>query len=198
LDFINFFKGLETVPLYGLGDGRIKVVEILGGTPTDVVMLFGGQSHLAILWTRPIDHSDVLVRIADPMDVQKTGRYQGASSGSGCGRAFAEQLDAESALLFGLAQGGLFGIFVQFHVTPKREPFVEFTMMDEQDLPVPHDENADGEINFVVNVSHDSRYHFRQHETKSESRREIDVPGVRSSSTAAMPATSESWKNPNR
>jgi hypothetical protein len=61
---------------------------------------------------------------------------------------------SKSAFLLGLAQGGLFRVFVQFDVTAQRQPLVELAMMNEQHLAVVNDKDGDGEINFLVDMRH--------------------------------------------
>ena len=85
---------------------------------------------------------------------RKRGAISARVPGSGRGRAFAEQFDLQPALLFGLAQRGGLRVFVQLDVPAQRQPLVQVAMVDEQDLALVNDEDGDGEINFLVDVSH--------------------------------------------
>ena len=119
-------------------------------------MFCGGELQGSRRITRPgkIDHTNVLMRSADPMDVQKPGRQQRARSRLGGGRSFAEQFHVQAALLLGFAQRGLFRVFVEFDVATQRQPFVQFAMVNHQNLVRVNDEDCDCEINFFVNVRH--------------------------------------------
>jgi hypothetical protein len=117
-------------------------------------MLGSSESQRASLGACPVNHADVFVSVRDAMDVQKAGSDQGASSRRGGGWAFANQFDFKAAFFPGFAEGGLFGIFVKFDMAAEREPFVELTMMDEQNFVIANDEDCDCEINFFVNVRH--------------------------------------------
>ena len=117
-------------------------------------MFFGGELNGSSLGSRPINHADVLVRVADAMDVEKTRRDERARAGRGRGRALTNQFNVESAFLFRLAERGTVRIFVQFDVPAERQPLAELAMMDAQNFRVVNDENCDGEINFFVDVRH--------------------------------------------
>ena len=117
-------------------------------------MLFCRKLDIAAFGPRPVNHSDVLVRFIDAMDVQKARRDECAGAGFGRGRTFAEQFNIKAALLFRLAQRGDLRVFIQFDVPAERQPFVQFAMMDEQNLPVVNDEDRNGEINFFVDMGH--------------------------------------------
>ena len=117
-------------------------------------MFFGSEGKSAIFRSSPIDHADVFVGVGDAMDVEKAGSNQGAGAGRGRGRPFADEFDFEATFLFGLAEGGLFGIFVEFDVAAEGEPFVEFAMVNEKNIRVANNEDCDCEIDFFVNMSH--------------------------------------------
>ena len=48
----------------------------------------------------------------------------------------------------------MFWIFVEFDMSAEREPFIELTMVDQQDQVIANDKDCDCEINFFVNVRH--------------------------------------------
>src|SRR3989442_176240 len=112
------------------------------------------ESQRSVLRTRPINHADMLMRVADAVDVQEPWSNQGACVGASCGRSFAEQFHIESGLFPPFAQGGLLRIFIQFNVPAERQPLVQLPMMDEQNLAFVDDKDRNGEINFFMNVSH--------------------------------------------
>ena len=118
-------------------------------------MFLGGEfDGGGIFRSRPVNHANMLVRVADAVDVEKTRRDERARVGRSRGRPLAEQFHVESAFFLRLAQCGLFRVFVQFNVSAKRQPFVQLAMVDEQDFPVVNDEDRDGEINFFVDMGH--------------------------------------------
>ncbi len=119
-------------------------------------MLGSGKGERTVAGAGPVDHADVLVRVADAMDVEKARGDQGAGAGFGRGRPIANEFDVETAFLFGLAQGGGFRVFVELDVAAEGKPFVELAMMDEEDAILMDDKNRDGEINLIVYVSHGS------------------------------------------
>lgn len=88
------------------------------------------------------------------MDVQKARRDQCARTGLGGGRALTEQFHIQAAFLFCFAQRGDLGIFIQFDMTTKRQPFVELAMMDQKDPAIVHDKNRHGKINLLMDVRH--------------------------------------------
>ena len=92
-------------------------------------MLRRSQGHLPMLRSRPVNHPDVLMRLVDPVDVEKTRRDECPRAGLGRGRTLAEQLDVEAALFFGLAQRRLFRVFIQFYVATDRQPLVQLAMI---------------------------------------------------------------------
>jgi len=92
-------------------------------------MLLGREFYCGgIFWPRPINQSDVLVRLIDAMDVEKTRRDERARAGRSRGRTFTEQFHVEAAFFLRLAQRGLLRVFVQFDVPAERQPFVELAM----------------------------------------------------------------------
>jgi hypothetical protein len=117
-------------------------------------MLSRGEGQRALFGSCPIDHADVLVGVRDPMDIQKAGGNQGTCSGGSGGGPFANQFNFEAAFFLGFAEGGLFGIFVEFDMSAEWEPFIEFAMVDEQNFVVANDEDCDCEIDLFVNVRH--------------------------------------------
>ena len=95
-------------------------------------MLGGGEFYCGgIFWARPVDHADVLVRVADPVDVEKARCDERARAGRGRGRTFAEQFHIEAALFLRFAERGLLRVFIQFNVAAERQPFVQLAMVDE-------------------------------------------------------------------
>ena len=120
-------------------------------------MFFGGEAGGASGGPGPIDHADVFVGIVDTVDIEKARADQGAGAGGRGGRAFAEEFDIEAAFLLGFAKGSLLGVFIEFDMAAERKPFIQFAMMDDEDLAVMDDEDGDGEIDFFVNVSHRRR-----------------------------------------
>ena len=64
-----------------------------------------GQLHLAGTGPGPVDHPDVLVGVADSMNVEEPGGNQRAGPGLRRGRPFTEQLHVQPALLQGFAAG---------------------------------------------------------------------------------------------
>lgn len=96
----------------------------------------------------------MLVRVGDAMDIEKARRDEGTGAVTGGRRTFAEQFDLEAALLSRFPQSSLLRLFIQFDVAAQRQPLVELAMMNQQHAPVVNDENRDGKINLLVNVSH--------------------------------------------
>lgn len=150
----NLVDGFEAIPFHCVGHGWLEGVQFGGGRPTNGVVFFFGQGHGAALGTRPVDETDVLVGIADAVDVQKTGGDQGAGAGAGRGRAFTDEFDVETALFFGFAQSSLFRFLLQLDVPTERQPLAELAMMDEQNLVIMHHEDGHGEINLLVYMRH--------------------------------------------
>ena len=68
--------------------------------------------------------------------------------------SFAEEFEVQTTLLLALAERRLFGVFIQFDVTAQRQPLPKAPVQDHQDARAMHDEDRDGEINFLVNVGH--------------------------------------------
>src|SRR5262245_12706631 len=88
----DFLNGPAAIPLHRVGHWRLKHLQFFGRTPADVVVLFGCAANVGgILWSRPVDQTDVFVRVGDTMNVEKPRRDQGAGAGTGRGRTFAEQ-----------------------------------------------------------------------------------------------------------
>src|ERR1700728_2041643 len=105
-----------------------------------------GKLHGPVTGTRPIHHADVSVSVGDAMDVQKTGRAQGACAGFVGGRAFAEKLYFQAALLPGFPEGGNLWVFIKLDMPAKRQPLVESAMVDEQNFSVANDEDHYSEV----------------------------------------------------
>src|SRR6266516_7171774 len=87
----DLFKRLVTIPFHGVAHRRLECVEFGGGTPTDVEMLGSRKSDLAVLWSSPVNHADVFMRVGDAMDVKEPRRDQGARARLCRRRAFADQ-----------------------------------------------------------------------------------------------------------
>ena len=117
-------------------------------------MFLGSERHRSVFRARPINHPDVLVCFSDTMNVQKAWRDQRASALSRGWGPFPEQLDLQPAFFFGFAQRSLFRIFIQFDMAAERQPFIQLPMMNQEDFAIPDHENANGEINLLVNVRH--------------------------------------------
>src|SRR5258707_3850446 len=117
-------------------------------------MLAGSKRERPIPGSRPINHSDVLMRVRNTMDVQKTRSNQCARPGSCRGRPLAKQFDIKAAFLLCLAQSCLLRVFVEFHMASEWQPFVQLAMMNHQHLAIVDNKNRHCEIYFLVNVSH--------------------------------------------
>ena len=118
-------------------------------------MMFAcGQPDGPVEWFGPVNHPDMLVGIGDAMDIEKPGSDERTGAGPGRRRPFPNELDLQTALLPGFAQRGLLRVFVQFDVPSQRQPLVEFVVVHHQDFSPVHYKDGDGEINFVVNMSH--------------------------------------------
>ena len=117
-------------------------------------MLESRKSDTSVLWSGPVNHADVLVRVGDAMNVQKARREKRAGARLGRRRTLAEQLDFQSTLLSRLTQGSLFRVLIQFNVPAERQPLVQLAMVNQQNLAVVNDENRHSEINLFMNVRH--------------------------------------------
>ncbi len=117
-------------------------------------MLVSRKGDLPVLWSSPVNHADVFMRVGDAMDVEESRRDQGARARLCRRRAFADQFHVEAALFLRLAQRGNLRVLVQFNVAAERQPFVEPAMMNEQHLAVVNDEYRHCKINFFVDVGH--------------------------------------------
>src|SRR5574341_928828 len=119
-------------------------------------MFCGGDLHRSgdIAWTSKIDHADMLMCGADPVDIEKSGRKQSAGAWFCRGRSFAEQFNVKPAFFTRFAQRGLFRIFIQLNMPTERQPLVQRAMMDEQDFRLLDHKDRDGEIHLVMNMWH--------------------------------------------
>ena len=72
-------------------------------------------------------------------------------------RSLAKELYVQTAFLFGLAEGGLLRILVQFDMPPNRKPFQKFAMVDEKNATVLDDKHGRGEIDPFMDVRHARR-----------------------------------------
>ena len=117
-------------------------------------MLRNCQRQRAVLGSGPVNHADVLVSLRDAMDIQEPGSDERSRARLGGWRSLAEQFDLESAFLLGFAQSGLLRIFIQFDMSPKRQPLFELPMVNHENLLLKNDKYRDCEIDFFVNVSH--------------------------------------------
>lgn len=113
-----------------------------------------GELYFAIHWPSPINHANVLVSFIDPVDIQKTRSNQRAAAILGRWWTIADQFHVETAFFLRLAQGCLFGIFVQFDMPAQRQPLIKLAMVDQQHLVFVHNEDGYGEIYLFVNVRH--------------------------------------------
>src|ERR1035437_1804196 len=94
----NLLERGVAIPLYRVGHRRLQGVEVGGGTPTDIVMLRGGECQGAFLRPRPVNHGDMLVCVRDAVDVQEPWCDERAGAWFRGGRSFAEQLNFQPAL----------------------------------------------------------------------------------------------------
>src|SRR5437016_723830 len=94
----DLFKRLATIPFHGVAHRRLECVEFAGRTPADVVMLVSRKGDLPVLWSSPVNHADVFMRVGDAMDVQEPRRDQGARARLRRRWAFADQFHVEAAL----------------------------------------------------------------------------------------------------
>jgi len=117
-------------------------------------MLLVGQSELAAFRSSPINHANMLVCIGDMMNIEKTRRDQCAGASAGGRRAFAKEFHLESAFLLRFAKRCLLRIFIEFHMPPDGEPFIQLAMMNQQYLALVNKKYCHREINFFVNVRH--------------------------------------------
>src|SRR5437867_2027616 len=117
------------------------------------MMFIGREGQRPILRARPINHADMLMRLADAVDVQEPWSNQGARAGARGGRSFAEQFHVESALLSRFAQGGLLRILIQFNVPAQRQPLVQLAMVNQQNFALVNDKDRHGEVYLFMNVS---------------------------------------------
>lgn len=150
----DLLEGLEAVPFHGAGHRGRQGIEFGCGAPTDGVVFGGGESDVARPDARKVDHADVLVSGMDAVDIEKAGCDESPGAGFGGGWTFADEFDLKTAFLAGFAEGGLFGILVEFDVASEGKPAVEFTMMDDENSGVVNDEDGDGEIDFLVDMGH--------------------------------------------
>jgi hypothetical protein len=150
----NLLQRFSAIPFYGLGHRRLKLPQVFRCAPTNIVMLGRRESQRALFGPRPINHADMFVGIGDAMDVQKTRSDQRARSRRSGWRSFADEFHFEAAFFPRFAESGLFGIFIEFDMPAERKPFVELTMVDQQDFAVANDKDCDCEINFFVNMRH--------------------------------------------
>jgi molybdate transport system substrate-binding protein len=120
-------------------------------------MFRGGERERPIFWTSPINQPDVLVRIVNAVNVEKPRSNQSACAGLGRRWAFTNEFDIEAAFFAGLAQGALFGVFVQLDMAANRQPFVELSMMHEEHPAIFDDENGDCEIDLFMKMRHAGR-----------------------------------------
>src|SRR5436309_8182019 len=193
----DFLDGLEAIPLPRLADRRPETIQVRRRAPADVVMLAFGQRQLsAILFTRPrpINHSDVLVRFVDAVDVQKSRRDQGPCAQPGRGRPLPQQLDFEAALFPRFPQGGLLRVFVQLDVAAQRQPLVQRSMVDEQYAALMNHKNGYSEIDLLVNVRHAVGLPPPRADTKAGERhpQPSDDPGPPVSRTGFQPVAGAS------
>ena len=75
------------------------------------------QGSGRIAWPRKIDHTDMFMRSADPVDIKKPGREQRASSWFRRGRSFAEQFNVKPTFFARFAQRGLLRILIKLNMT---------------------------------------------------------------------------------
>ena len=129
-------------------------IQFRSGTPADVMMFLDRQRGRPASRPRPIDHPDVLVGGADAMDVEKARVDQRPGAGSVVGGRSPSSSTSRPLSSLVSRNAACSGVFVQFDVPAERQPLVEFTMVDQQHLPVLDHEDGDGEINFVVNVAY--------------------------------------------
>lgn len=150
----DLLEGLEAVPFHGAGHRGSQGVEFGCGAPTDGVVFGGGERDVARLYASEVNHADVFVSGVDAVDIEEAGCDESAGAGFGGGRTFADEFDFETAFLAGFAEGGLFGILIEFDMSAEGKPAIEFSMMDDEDLGVVNDEDGDGEIDFLVDMGH--------------------------------------------
>ena len=118
-------------------------------------MLLGGERHVAAHGARPVNHSDVLVRVRDAVDVEESRGDQRARARLRGGRPLADEFHVQAALLFGLAQRGDLRVFIQLDVPAQRQPLAQLAMEDDQHPRVVDDEDGDGEVYLFVKVGHE-------------------------------------------
>jgi len=125
--------GLLAIPLYGATERRGQCPKLLVRAPPNGVMFCGGELQGSGRMARPseIDHADVLMRGADPVDVKKPGRQQRTGARFGRGRPFAEQFHVKPAFFARFAPGCLFWIFVKLDMPAQRQPLAQRPMVYE-------------------------------------------------------------------
>ena len=96
----------------------------------------------------------MLMRFADPVNIEKAWGNQGARARFCGGWTFTNKFNVQSAFLFGFAQSSNFRIFVQFDMPAQWEPLVQFAMVNNQNLFIVNDKNRNGKIDFFMNVRH--------------------------------------------
>ena len=119
-------------------------------------MFCGGELQGSGGMARPrkIDHADMLMRGADPMDIEKAGSKQRPGSRFCGGRPFAEEFNLKPAFFTRFTQRSLFRIFVELNMPAERQPPVQRPMMDQQNLRLLDYKDRDGEIDLIVNMRH--------------------------------------------
>ena len=93
----NLVDRLPAIPLHGVAHGRLELIQLPAGDPADVVMFLGREGKRTGPGPREVDHADVLVRVADTMDVEEARRDQGTRARLSRGRPFTDEFDIEPA-----------------------------------------------------------------------------------------------------
>src|SRR5215831_11495937 len=96
----------------------------------------------------------MLMRSADPVDIKKPRREQGAGSRFRRRRSFAEQFNVKPTFFARFAQCGLLRIFIKLNMPAEWQPLVQCPMVNEQDFRLLDHKDRDGKINLVVNMRH--------------------------------------------
>ena len=97
------------------------------------------------------------MRLADAVNIQKSRADQSTRPWSSRWRTLADQINIDPALFFRFTKRGLLWIFIKFNMPPKRQPFIELLVMNDQNSRLLNDKDCDREIDFFVDVGHKER-----------------------------------------
>ena len=140
--------------------GWSQIIQFTRVAPSNGVMLRGrkrGLPRLSYFGPREINHSNVLVRFANAVNIQKARANQRARTRTSCGRPLANQLNIKATLFFGFTQSRLLWVLIKFNVAAQWKPSIQFLVVNDQNFSSMHHKYGDGEIYLLVNVGHAKR-----------------------------------------